>query len=219
MKDIFDREIKDGDFVIVKPTGRDSHGLHLGVIVGERVMLRRGRLDPYITRYDQYYLVENPTQLEIDYINKMKQDYQKVLEEKEKEKKQREPKPTIKKKDMVIGGYYDDRGIYIGKVEVTESYYDIQAGVYDNCFVKPYVFKSTRIEVGIWQSVHGSCGNSVFTSTKTFPKVYSKITTLVEHEMDLLIKSMEERKEYVNSHKMFKSNIPKLKLLDLGIEI
>lgn len=219
MKDIFDREIKDGDFVIVKPTGRDSHGLHLGVIIGTSVMLRRYDWNPYITRYDQYYLVENPTQLEIDYINKMKQDYQKVLEEKEKEKTQSKPKPTIKKKDMVIGGYYYDRGIYIGKVEVTESYYDIQAGVYDNCFIKPYIFRPTRIEVGIWQSVHGSCGNSIFTSTKTFPKIYEKITTLSKQQMDLLIKSMEERKEYVNTSSMFKSNIPKLKLLDLGIEI
>lgn len=97
MKDIFDREIKDGDFVIVKPTGRDSHGLHLGVIVGTSVMLRRYGWNPYITRYDQYYLVENPTQLEIDYINKMKQDYQKILDKRQEEKNNKNKASTIKK--------------------------------------------------------------------------------------------------------------------------
>lgn len=219
MKDIFDREIKDGDFVIVKPTGRDSHGLHLGVIVGSNVMLRRGRLDPYITRYDQYYLVENPTQLEIDYINKMKQDYQKSLEEKEKEKSERKSKPTIKKKDMVVGKSYDRRGMYIGRVEVLESSYGFDEGVYDNCFVEYFTYDENRFNINTYQTVHGIELRSLFSSTKSFPKIYEVTATPKCVNIDSLVDMMRFKKEAINSAPIYISRIPKLKLLDLGVEI
>lgn len=219
MKDIFDREIKDGDFVIVKPTGRDSHGLHLGVIVGTSVMLRRYGWNPYITRYDQYYLVENPTQLEIDYINKMKQDYQKILDKRQEEKNNKNKASTIKKKDMIIGKSYDDRGMYVGRIEVIEPYGNIEVGIYDNCFVKYHIYSDKSFEVSVYQTVSGSSANSIFSSTKAFPKIYKMVDTPEYISVDSLIKQMKLRKEYVNNHSIYHTYIPKLKLLDLGVEI
>lgn len=219
MKDIFDREIKDGDFVIVKPTGRDSHGLHLGVMVGSNIMLRRGRLDPYITRYDQYYLVENPTQLEIDYINKMKQDYEKSLEKKKKEKSEIKSRPTIKKKDMVVGKSYDRRGMYVGRVEVLESCYSLEEGVYDNCFIEYFTYGGNRFDIDTYQTVHGKEYRSFFSSTKSFPKIYEVTATPKCVNIDSLIDMMKYKKEAINSSPIYISRIPKLKFIDLGIEI
>ena len=219
MKDIFNREIKDGSFVIVKPTGRDSHGLHLGVIVGERVMLRRYDWDPYIAKYDQYYLVENPTQLEIEYINKMKQDYQKVLDKRQEEKNNKNKALTIKKKDMIIGKSYDDRGIYVGRIEVIEPYGDIEIGIYDNCFVKYNTYSNKSFDVSAYQTVSGSSANSIFSSTKAFPKIYKMVDTPEHISIDSLIKKMRSRKEYINNHSIYRTYIPKLKLLDLGADV
>lgn len=217
MKDILDREIKDGDFVIVKPTGRDSHGLHLGVIVGSSVMLRRYDWDPYIAKYNQYYLVENPTQLEIDYIDKMKQDYQKALEREEKEKDDKK-KNIIKKKDIVVGQYYD-RGIYLGKIEIKESYGDIKSGIYDNCFVD-FGRMNGRSYLGNFGKIYNCRTESAISSTKTFPKVYPREDwqdTATLDEIVNLLKS--ERKIRKSTRRLFVPYIPNMVLLDLGIEI
>lgn len=221
MKDIFNREIKDGDFVIVKPTGRDSHGLHLGVIVGERVMLRLRNCTPYIATYNQYYLVENPTQLEIDYINKMKQDYQDHLDKKSKQKALKEAILIVKKKDIVVGKCYD-RGMYVGRVEIKEDFRSIKAGIYENCFVG-FDVSSDEIHLLRFGKIYGCRDYSVVQSTKTFPKVYERDNRYGTATLDEIVSKLKEerkrRKADRYSWYRHEPYIPNMVLLDVGIEI
>lgn len=141
MKDILGRELKDGDMCIGMAIGRDSRGMHIGIFQGSSVV--------YLSYNEEYinksctsntYLIENPTEKELE----IKQKIQKLLDEEAEDKKQRAAMKTIPINKLEIGGIYksnqDRYYVYLGKRKVTfeQPMYNWSEVKEGNCFASVY---------------------------------------------------------------------------------
>lgn len=126
MKDILDREIPLNALVIGMIISRDSDGIRFGVFNGKTVDWSYSHWGSSIVRStcSNMYLVENPTEKELeiknDILDKVAKNYQEELAAKAKKKALK----RIPKKDLIIGEYYkDDTGRcfwYFGEAKVIE---------------------------------------------------------------------------------------------------
>lgn len=141
MKDILGRELKDGDMCIGMAIGRDSRGMHIGIFQGSSVV--------YLSYNEEYinksctsntYLIENPTEKELE----IKQKIQKLLDEEAEDKKQRAAMKTIPINKLEIGGIYksnqDRYYVYLGKRKVIfeQPMYNWSEVKEGNCFALVY---------------------------------------------------------------------------------
>lgn len=141
MKDILGRELKDGDMCIGMAIGRDSRGMHIGIFQGSSVV--------YLSYNEEYinksctsntYLIENPTEKELE----IKQKIQKLLDEEAEDKKQRAAMKTIPINKLEIGGIYksnqDRYYVYLGKRKVIfeQPMYNWSEVKEGNCFASVY---------------------------------------------------------------------------------
>lgn len=119
MQDILGRELKDDDLCIGMAIGRNSSGMHIGIIKDSSIIYlshdeeRICRTSP-INRY----LIANPTEQELA----IKAKVQKLLEEEENERKRKASLETIPIGKLEVGGVYQttqgDTYVYLGKRKV-----------------------------------------------------------------------------------------------------
>lgn len=138
MKDILGREIKDGDMCIGMAIGRNSRGMHIGVFQGSSVVYlsySEGSLNKSCT--SNTYLIENPTDRELE----IKEKILKLMSEEKERKEKVAALKTIPLSKLEVGGIYKSTQgefyIYLGKRKVIfEDMYrskeDVKEG---NCFV------------------------------------------------------------------------------------
>ncbi|GAA0071755.1 hypothetical protein UT300003_32800 [Clostridium sardiniense] len=123
MRDILDRVVKEGDLVVVKPTGRYSRGLDLGIWNGKSVKCKR-----VTASYSEVFLIENPSEKELEYKENLLKQFEKEELEAQQEKERRKALTRIPKKDLIIGqAYLDEKGktyVYLGKGKYRSNYYD-----------------------------------------------------------------------------------------------
>ena len=149
MRDLLGRELKDGDMCIGMAIGRDSRGMHLGIFQGSSVV--------YLSYNEEYinksctsntYLIENPTEKELEVRDKI----QKLMDEEAKERERKDNLKTIPLSKLEVGGIYkttqDQYYMYLGKRTVTledfeRSLQDKQEG---NCFAFIYSFEDKTDE-------------------------------------------------------------------------
>ena len=149
MRDLLGRELKDGDMCIGMAIGRDSRGMHLGIFQGSSVV--------YLSYNEEYinksctsntYLIENPTEKELEVRDKI----QKLMDEEAKERERKANLKTIPLSKLEVGGIYkttqDQYYMYLGKRTVTledfeRSLQDKQEG---NCFAFIYSFEDKTDE-------------------------------------------------------------------------
>ena len=103
MRDLLDRELKNGDMCIGMAIGRNSSGMHLGIFQGSSVV--------YLSHNEKYinksctsntYLIENPTEKELEIKNKI----QKLLIEEANERERKAKLKTIPISKLEVGGIY-----------------------------------------------------------------------------------------------------------------
>ena len=157
MRDLLGRELKDGDMCIGMAIGRDSRGMHLGIFQGSSVV--------YLSYNEEYinksctsntYLIENPTEKELEVRDKI----QKLMDEEVKERERKANLKTIPLSKLEVGGIYKttqgDFYMYLGKRTVTFEdkmsnwRSDKQEG---NCFVYVYSYEDKTDEEIIDRSV------------------------------------------------------------------
>lgn len=150
MKDILNRELKDGDLCIGMAIGRDSHGMHIGVFKGQSVVhLSRDEKSISKSCTSNTYLIENPTEQELAIKDKV----EKLLAEEEKERVRKASLKTIPLKDLEVGGIYKstqgDTYIYLGKRKVIfeDLWRKTKKEEEGNCFVYIYSIDKTDSEV------------------------------------------------------------------------
>ena len=149
MRDLLGRELKDGDMCIGMAIGRNSPGMHLGIFQGSSVV--------YLSYNEEYinksctsntYLIENPTEKELEVRDKI----QKLMDEEAKERERKANLKTIPLSKLEVGGIYkttqDQYYMYLGKRTVTledfeRSLQDKQEG---NCFAFIYSFEDKTDE-------------------------------------------------------------------------
>ena len=149
MRDLLGRELKDGDMCIGMAIGRNSPGMHLGIFQGSSVV--------YLSYNEEYinksctsntYLIENPTEKELEVRDKI----QKLMDEEAKEQERKANLKTIPLSKLEVGGIYkttqDQYYMYLGKRTVTledfeRSLQDKQEG---NCFAFIYSFEDKTDE-------------------------------------------------------------------------
>lgn len=114
MKDILNREINIGDLVLTKASGRHSSGMKIGIWNGTSITYEYNS-----SICNQVYLIENPSEKDLDVKNKIIKKQQKYKEETRKEKEKRMSKKKIPQKELIIGQTYlddeDYKWIYFGK--------------------------------------------------------------------------------------------------------
>lgn len=137
MEDILGRQVKEGDIIIVKPTGRDSHGLHLAVWHEGQVLMRIWG-DVYKTSYGQCFVVQNPTQEEREMADDLIARFYKQKADREEEKK-KEKASALKRKDLKVWDQ-TDRGYFLGEVE-------IDGERYKNAFLRIHEFSNGTCEM------------------------------------------------------------------------
>lgn len=149
MKDLLGRELKDGDMCIGMAIGRNSHGMHLGIFQGSSVVYLSYN-EKYINKSctSNTYLIENPTEKELEVRDKI----QKLLDEEAKERERKANLKTIPLSKLEVGGIYkttqDQFYMYLGKRTVTledfeRSLQDKQEG---HCFAFIYSFEDKSDE-------------------------------------------------------------------------
>ncbi|MGL5594623.1 MAG: hypothetical protein ACRDDH_11860 [Cetobacterium sp.] len=175
MKDILNRDVKEGDIIIVKPTGRDSHGLHLAVWHEGQVLLCRWR-EVYKTSYGQCFIVENPTKEERAIADNLIEMYYKQKADREEEKK-REKDSALKRKDLKVWDQ-TDRGYFLGEVE-------IDGERYKNAFLNFYSYSDGTYSIAISEYSK----DPYWDALKSFPRVQR-----ADRKFDL---SKEEIKEAI----------------------
>lgn len=127
MKDILGRKLKLNDLVLGMTIGRHSDGIRFGVFNGESVDWSKhdGR---YLTTsvMNNMYLLENPTEKELEIKQKILALVEKERLHKEETLAKRKALARIPTKDLIVGkSYVDDRGykyVYLGKGIVTDNY-------------------------------------------------------------------------------------------------
>lgn len=141
MNDILGRELKDGDLCIGMAIGRNSHGMHIGIFKGSSVCYlsyNKKHVDKSCT--SNTYLIENPTEKELEIKNKV----QKLLDEEEKERKRKASLKTIPLGKLEVGGVYKDAQgfnyVYLGKRKVVfeDLYRNTKSEQEGHCFVYAY---------------------------------------------------------------------------------
>lgn len=140
MKDILNRELKDGDLCIGMAIGRYSSGMHIGVFQGSSVV-RLSYSEKSLDKscISNTYLIENPTEKELVIKNKIRT----LMEEEAKERERRVKIKTIPLSELEVGGFYKtvdgDCYIYLGKhkvsFEVKGRFEEEKEG---NCFARYY---------------------------------------------------------------------------------
>lgn len=150
MKDILGREIKDGDLCIGMAIGRDSRGMHIGVFQGSSVVyLSYNEKFLHKSCTSNTYIIENPTEKELEIKNKI----QKMLDEETEDKKKRAAMKTIPLNRLEVGGIYksnqDTYYVYLGKRKVTferekNNWSEMKEG---NCFASVYINEKEHIKV------------------------------------------------------------------------
>lgn len=169
MKDILDRELKDGDLCIGMAIGRNSSGMHIGVFQGSSVV-RLSNNEKYLHKSctSNTYLIENPTGEELTIKNKILA----LMEEESKERERKSKIKTISLSKLEIGGIYKAVNgchyIYLGKRKVTfKVNKNIEKEEVGHCFAYIYydseedvsneeiIIKNTlRIHTYNWVQVH-----------------------------------------------------------------
>lgn len=141
MNDILGRELKDGDLCIGMAIGRNSHGMHIGIFQGSSVCyLSYSEKSVNKSCTSNTYLIENPTEKELEIKNKV----QKLLDEEEKERKRKANLKTIPLGKLEVGGVYKDvqglNYVYLGKRKVVfeDLYRNLKSEEEGNCFVYIY---------------------------------------------------------------------------------
>lgn len=145
MKDILGRELHDGDMAVGMAIGRHSRGMHVGVIQGSSVC----RLAQSYSGDSEWleksstsntYLIENPTEREIE----IKRKIETLLQQEEEKRKKKAAIKTIPLSKLEIGGIYkginENYYVYLGKRKVTfEDFYRSNSEIKEgNCFVYIY---------------------------------------------------------------------------------
>ena len=119
MRDLLDRELKNGDMCIGMAIGRNSSGMHLGIFQGSSVVYLLHD-ETYINKSctSNTYLIENPTEKELEIKNKI----QKLLIEETNERERKAKLKTIPISKLEVGGIYkSNQGqtyMYLGKRKV-----------------------------------------------------------------------------------------------------
>ena len=138
MNDILGRKLKDGDLCIGMAIGRNSHGMHIGVFQGSSVCyLSYSEKSVNKSCTSNTYLIENPTEKELEIKNKV----QKLLDEEENERKRKASLKTIPLGKLEVGGVYKDvQGfdyVYLGKRKVVfeDLYRNTKSEQEGHCFV------------------------------------------------------------------------------------
>lgn len=123
MKDLLGRELKDGDLCIGMAIGRESNGMHLGILQGKSVV--------YLSYNGEYlhksctsntYLIANPTEEELEVKDKI----HKLMLREAEERKAKASMKTLPLKELEVGGVYkSNQGqyfLYLGNRKVTFGY-------------------------------------------------------------------------------------------------
>lgn len=114
MKDILGREVNQGDLVVVKPTGKYSSGLAVGVMYKKSVRFKTGK----VGSYSQVFKIVNPSKEEQEIRDK-------ILSEIEEETKHMKRK-TIPKNQLEVGRLYlaknGTKQWYLGEGEYQNFY-------------------------------------------------------------------------------------------------
>ena len=124
MKDILGRELHDGDMAVGMAIGRHSRGMHIGIIQGSSVC----RLAKSYSGDSEWlekssisntYLIENPTERELE----IKRKIETLLQQEEEKRKKKAAIKTIPLSKLEVGGIYKDTSgelyMYLGKRKVT----------------------------------------------------------------------------------------------------
>lgn len=119
MNDILGRELKDGDLCIGMAIGRNSSGMHIGILKGLSIVyLSHDEECICKTSPMNRYLIENPTEQELA----IKEKVQKLLDEEENERKRKASLETIPLSKLEVGGVYQTANgltyVYLGKRKV-----------------------------------------------------------------------------------------------------
>ncbi|MDK0982946.1 hypothetical protein P5F71_07825 [Clostridium perfringens] len=117
MLDMLNRQVKEFDLVVVKPTGRDSRGLDIGIKVGGMVRCRNTK-----GCYSECYLIENPTNEELEIKKQILKDMSDEKIARIQEQNRRKKLKRLPKKEIEIGELYTD--------EKGKSYYYLGTGSY-----------------------------------------------------------------------------------------
>lgn len=135
-KDILGRELKDGDLCIGMAIGRNSSGMHIGIFQRSSVVhLSYDGISKSCTR--NTYLIENPTEQELEIRDKIQQ----LLDKEENERKRKASLKTIPLSKLEVGGIYKttqgDTYMYLGKRKVIfeNIWRNIKKEEEGNCFV------------------------------------------------------------------------------------
>lgn len=179
MLDILNREVKEGDIIIVKPTGRYSHGLHLAVWYENQVLMRVWS-SIYKTNYSQCFLVQNPTSEEREIGDNLIKEYAEQKRAREEEKKQ-EKDSALKRKDLKVWDQ-TDRGYFLGEVE-------IDGERYKNAFLNFRSYSDGSYEASISEYNR----EPYWDVLKSFPRVQK-----IDMKFDF---TKEEIKEYVEKRR------------------
>lgn len=195
MYDILDRDIKDGDLVVAKGTGKYNYSLRLGVAQNKSVRFKNGSAS-----YNQVYLVENPgvedLKIKNAILEQIKEDEIARLES----KKNKASKKAIPKNKLIIGQEYiaDDNYKYIylgyGKVAKYTTYLESVEHweVQDN--LKGYIYIAT------WENDSSlvNCDYNTFNNNYVVRKTRKRLVELGENKIDIANKifEIEENREY-----------------------
>lgn len=156
MRDLLGRELKDGDMCIGMAIGRNSHGMHLGVFQGQSVVYlsyNEEHLNKSCT--SNTYLIENPTEKELEVRDKI----QKLMAKEMKERERKANLKTIPLSKLEVGGIYKTTQgnfyMYLGKRTVTfeDKMSNGRSKQEGNCFVYVYSYENKTDEEIIDRSV------------------------------------------------------------------
>lgn len=148
MNDILGRELHDGDMAVGMAIGRHSTGMHIGVIQGSSVcrLVKSYNEDrEYISKSctSNIYLIENPTEQELELKNRINE----LLQEEADERERKATMKTIPLSKLEVGGIYKTTQgqtyMYLGKRKVTlEDFEERNRNVSEgNCFAYIYSFE------------------------------------------------------------------------------
>ncbi|MBY6838692.1 hypothetical protein [Clostridium botulinum] len=114
MEDILGREINIDDLVLTKASGRHSSGMKIGIWNGTSITYEYNS-----SICNQVYLIENPSEKDLEIKNKILKIQQGREEKAKKLRDKKMSKKKIPQKDLIIGKTYlddeDYKWIYLGK--------------------------------------------------------------------------------------------------------
>lgn len=180
-KDIFGRELIIGSVVVVKATGRNSSGLKLGVVIdtdGKVVIFGPKNKKSYSAtdtlKYNEYFLVEHPSESERAAADKMLQEHQ----------RKRELKP-LKMQDMqhlhVYQNKYGNEFVFCKNIS-----FDIYLA-FDDTLLDSFTFKNHCIQLQ-----YSLYLDSLGLRRKGLPTIYNDTRKVTEQEIiDNLTKEYE----------------------------